>query len=201
MDDLGFIQRCVKGDKPAWGEFVDKYSRLIYNYIYSVLKVKGSIIAQENIDDLFQEIFLSLVKDNFKKLRSFRAQNSCSLASWLRQVVVNSTIDYMRKLKTTVSLDEESDDELTLKDVLADNSSPVTDSLSQKERLTQLKNCIKELDSDDKYFLELHINRGLSLEELKEIFKLSRGAIDMCKSRIIERLKRCFRSQGFTLDF
>ena len=202
MDDLEFLQRCVKGERQSWDKFVDKYSRLIYNYIHSVLKAKGvSKFSQDNIEDLFQEILLSLVQDNFKKLKSFKGRNGCSLASWLRQVVINYTIDYMRKSKPTVSLDEETDDEFSLKDILADDSASITDSLTQEERLTHLKGCIQELDNDDKYFLELHINRGLALGELKDYFKLSRGAIDMRKKRIIERLKGCFRSKGFALDY
>ena len=201
MDDLAFVQRCVKGNKQDWDEFVDKYSRLIYNYIYSVLKIKGSILTQENINDLFQEIFLSLVKDNFKNLRSFRAKNGCSLASWLRQVVINHTIDYIRKTRTLVSIDEETEEDLSLKEILADDSESVTDKLANEEKLIHLKDCINRLDNNDKYFLELHINRNLTLEELKEIFRISRGAIDMRKSRIIDRLKECFKSKGFALDF
>lgn len=200
MDDLEFVRRCVKGDKWAWNEFVERYSSLIYNYIHSVLKIKGCAYAQENINDLFQEIFLSLAKDNFKKLGSFQARNGCSLASWLRQVTVNFTIDYIRKLKKPlVSIDEETDDGFSLTDLLSSDSPSVTDVLSQEERLTHLKDCIDKLNIDDKYFLELHIHRGLSIEELKPYFKISRPAIDMRKFRIIERLRLCFKSKGFVL--
>lgn len=200
MDDLKFVQRCVRRDKLALDEFIDKYSRLIYNYIYSVLKVKGSIATEETVGELFQEIFLFLVKDNFKKLKSFKAKNGCSLASWLRQITVNFTIDYFRKFKPTVSIDEENDEELSLKEILADNAPSIADTLGENERLKYLKDCIKELQKDDKYFLELHINRGLSLEDLKDHFRVSRGAIDMRKARLIERLRDCFKSKGFPLD-
>lgn len=201
MDELEFVQRCVKGDKKSWDEFVDKYSRLIYNYIHSVLNTQSHTCTQDNINDIFQEIFLSLVKDNFKKLRSFKAKNGCSLASWLRLITINSTIDYIRKTRSTVSIDEETDNDFSLKDVLADNSPQITDTLADEERVTNLKDCIETLDTDDKYFLELHINRGLSLDELKEHLKLSRPAIDMRKNRMIERLRDCFKSKGFLLDF
>ncbi len=201
MNDLEFVQKCVKGDKPSWDAFVDKYSRLIYSYIYSVLKVKGIALAEENINDLFQEIFLLLAKDNFQKLKSFKARNGCSLASWLRQVTVNFTIDYTRKLKPVVSLDEEDEDDFSLKEVLAANSASAMDMLIQEEKVGSLKDCIKLLERGDRYFLQLHINRGLTLEELKGHFKVSRGAIDMRKSRIIDRLRGCFRSKGFRLDF
>ena len=201
MDDLEFIQKCVKGDKQSWDEFVDKYSRLIYNYIYSVLNAKGCVLAQDNINDIFQEIFLSLVKDNFKKLKTFQARNGSSLASWLRQVTINKAIDYLRKVKPAVSLDEESEDGLSLKEILADDSISIKNMLNQDEKLKILKECIEGLDKNDKYFLELHIRRGLKLEELKKHFKLSRPAIDMRKSRLIERLRDCFRGKGFWLDF
>ena len=153
MDDLEFVHRCIKGDKRAWDEFINKYSRLIYNYIHSVLKIKGSTFTQENINDLFQEIILSLVKDNFKKLSSFKAKNGCSLASWLRQVVVNFTIDYLRKFKPTVSIDEETDDGFSLTEILSSHSPSVTDQLSDEERLIHLKDCIDKLDNNDKFFL------------------------------------------------
>lgn len=197
MDDLEFVQRCIKGDKQAWDGFVDKYSRLIYNYIYSVLKTKGFTLKEENINDLFQEIFLSLLKDNFKKLSSFKAKNGCSLASWLRQVTINFTIDYIRKLKPSVSIDEEMDEDLTLAEVLYSDSPSVKDRVSQEEQLAGLKDCIDRLDDDDKYFLELHLHRNLELDELKDYFKISRGAIDMRKFRIVERLRGCFKEKGF----
>ena len=197
MDDLEFIQRCASGDKQAWDEFVDKYSRLIYNYIYSVLKTKGLTLAQENIEELFQEIFFSLIKDDFKKLKSFRGLNGCSFASWLRQVTVNFSIDYIRKIKTTVSLDQEDEEGFSLKDILTDNSLHTADVLEQEESYSNLTGCIEGLDNDDKYFLELYINRRVSLEELSRFFKISRGAVDMRKARIINKLRECFKSKGF----
>jgi RNA polymerase sigma factor (sigma-70 family) len=201
MDDVGFAQRCIKADKEAWNEFIDKYSRLIYNYIHSVSRTKGSPLTPENIEDLFQEIFLSLIRDNFKKLKSFKGRNGCSLASWLRQVAINATIDYLRKVKPLVSIDEEIDDDFSLKEILADASPQVSDALISEEQFAQLKECIERLSTQDKFFLELHINRGLTLEIIRRVLKVSRGMVDMRKSRIIGRLKECFSHKGFMLDF
>jgi RNA polymerase sigma factor (sigma-70 family) len=198
MDDLKFVQRCIKGDKGAWDEFLNKYSRLIYSYIFNVINFKGHTLTQANIEDLFQEIIYSLITDNFKKLRSFKGLNGCSLASWLRQLTINFTIDELRKLKTPpLSLEEESEDRFSLKEIIADNAQIQSEQVLDKEKLSSLTDCIKRLDTDDRYFLELNINRSLSLEELKDYFGVSRGAIDMRKSRIIQRLKECFKDKGF----
>ncbi len=202
MNDLEFVQSCVKGDKQSWDTFVAKYSRLIYNYIHSVLKLKGTHqLTPDDIHDLFQGIFLSLVKDDFKKLRSFQGKNGCSLASWLRQIAIHATVDYIRRIKPTVSLEQENADEFSLQDVIADPSLSAKDSLSQKEKLSTLADCIAGLNTDDRYFLELHINHSLKLEELKDILLISRPAADMRKFRIIDRLRDCFKGKGFKLDF
>lgn len=197
MDDLEFVQRCVKGDKHAWDTFIEKYSRLIYNYIHSVLKLKGSSFSQDNINDIFQDIILSLFKDNFRKLSTFKAKNGCSLASWLRQVTINFTVDYLRRLKTAISIDEQDEEGFSLADLLASGGPSAKDSLKQKDILASLSECIDGLSRQEQLFLELHVNQGLGLEKLKQYFQLSRGAIDMRKSRIIERLKDCFRKKGF----
>ena len=199
MDDLEFVHSCVKGDKQAWDRFVDKYSRLIYSCIYNILGTKDYAFAQSHIQDIFQEFFCFLIRDNFKKLKSFQAKNGCSLASWLRQVIINFTIDYLRKIKPALSLDEENEESLSLKDILADKSSSAPDILSQKERLSKLKECIDTLSDDDKYFLELAVNQGIEPEVLAKHLRRRRPAIDMRKSRIIERLRECFRSKGFML--
>lgn len=201
MDDLEFVKRCANSDKLAWDEFVERYSRLIYNYIYSVFKVKGiSLPGQDNVNDLFQSLLLSLVKDNFRKLKSFKGKNGCTLASWLRQVTINFTLDYLRSLKKSVSLDEEDQEGRSLKDTLADDELSAGDKLSREERLRQLKDCIERLEKEERYFLELHINIGLGLEQVQGVLELSRGAVDMRKSRIVDKLRDCFRRKGFALD-
>ncbi len=201
MDDLEFVKRCANSDKLSWDEFVERYSRLIYNYIYSVFKVKGiSLPDQDNVNDLFQSLLLSLVKDNFRKLKSFKGKNGCTLASWLRQVTINFTLDYLRSLKKSVSLDEEDQEGRSLKDTLADDELSAGDKLSREERLRQLKDCIERLEKEERYFLELHINIGLGLEQVQGVLELSRGAVDMRKSRIVDKLRDCFRRKGFALD-
>lgn len=200
MDDLEFIQRCVKGDSQPWNEFLNKYSRLIYNYIYNTLNANSPIPTQEHTEDIFQSILRSLIDDNYKKLKSFKARNGCSLASWLRQVTINFTIDYLRKIRPVVSIDAENEEDLSLQDILPDDSIAAPERLIFEEKLDTLKECIEKLGKQEKYFLELHINRGLRLVTLKEHFRISRGAIDMQKSRIIDRLRDCFKIKGFALD-
>jgi len=197
MGDLEFVQSCLKGDKQSWSEFISRYSRLIYNYIYSVLSIKGLHFAAEQVDDIFQEIFHTLIKDNYRKLATYKGKNGCSLASWLRQVTINFTIDYLRKIRLNISLDQPDDDGFTLGDSIKDFSPDAVDFLNDRERRKTLEDCISILEQADQYFLELYLNQGLSLEEIKEHLKIKRGAVDMRKSRIFQRLEDCFKKKGF----
>ncbi|MDD2654852.1 MAG: sigma-70 family RNA polymerase sigma factor [Candidatus Omnitrophica bacterium] len=197
MDDLGFVQRCINGDKASWDKFLDRYSRLIYSYIHNVIEAKSYTFAREHIPDIFQSLFYSLIKDDFHKLKSYQGRNGCSLASWLRQVTINFTIDYLRKLRPMVSIDETDDQGFALKDVLASGSPLAPEAINLEDAIEQLKRCILKLNNEERYFLELHINRGVRLEDLKHIFNVSRGAVDMQKSRIIAKLKECFHLAGF----
>ena len=198
MDDPELLQSCIRGDKQAWNLFVDTYSRLVYKYIYSTFKARGRNLPDEDqLSDIFQEIFLSLIKDNFRKLRSFRGRNGCTLASWLRQVVINATLDYMRKERLIIPLQELSpEDEISLAQMLEEGSSVSANKAVLKEKFSGLTDCIQGLETDEKYFLGMHLDMGLTLEELREYFKLTRGAIDMRKARIVDRLKECFKSKG-----
>jgi RNA polymerase sigma factor (sigma-70 family) len=200
MDDLDFAQRCAKADKIAWEEFLQKYSRLIYSYINSIIRIKGRVFEPSVIEEIFHEIIASLIQNNFKKLKTFQGKNKASLASWLRQVTINFSLDYLRKNKQPlVSIDEPIEGELTLSEIIPYRSLSASEELLKKEKAETLIDCIQRLDLDDKFFLELNIRMGLSLEELKNFFRVTRAVIDMRRRRIIERLKDCFKAKGFVL--
>jgi RNA polymerase sigma-70 factor, ECF subfamily len=196
MTDLEFVQSCANGDALAWDEFLKRYSRLIYSYILTVFKSSGYAPSQGQPQDIFQDLILILIKDDFRKLKSFQARNGCSLAGWLKQVTVNFTIDCLRKLKPAFSLEEENEEGLSFKDLLLDSASSAAESVNKKELFGYLAGCIDKLEIKDKYFLELHLGRGITLEDLKKHFRVSRGAIDMRKSRIVDRLRECFKKKG-----
>jgi RNA polymerase sigma factor (sigma-70 family) len=194
MDDILIIQRCIQRDPYAWNEFLATYSRLIYSTIYSILRVKRISLDSSRIEDIFQEMIMMLMKDDYHKLRSFQSRNGCTLGSWLRVVVSNFMISYVRSSKTerlNDSLDEDNDSVSQLNE-----SSGEVAGLSQ-DMAAQLDDCIRKLTVDDRYFLTLHVQQSLTIEQLKRFFHVSRGALDMRKSRLMGRLKECFRKKGF----
>ena len=197
MDDRELLKSCLEGNQQAWAEFILRYSRLIYNYIHSVLAIKGRSDLSDQVQDIFQELFACLIRDNYKKLATFRGKNGCSLASWLRQVTINFTIDYLRRIRPVLSLEAQNNEGFSLNDLLADMSLGAREFIINQDNRKALGECIEKLDLDDQYFLELFMGQGLTLDEIQEHFKVSRGAVDMRKSRILAKLQECFKKKGF----
>lgn len=192
------IAECLIGDRLAWDVFIDKYTRLVYKYIRHTFSVKSFPLSHEDsAQELFQDIFLSLMKDNCRKLRSFTGVKGCKFATWLRTVVINATLDYMRKNRVLVSLDLENEENQPLRDILPDVSPDAVQWFSKKEHAAQLQQCIENLELEEKFFLELHIEHGWNAQRMMEYLNLSRSAVDVRKSRIVSKLRECFKKKGF----
>ncbi len=201
MDDLELIQSCSNGDKHSLEEFISRYSRLIYNYILTVFQKSAVPVPRDLVNEVFNDIFCLLFKDGCRKLKSFKAKNGSSLATWLRVVTIHFTVDFVRARKMSISLDHEDSRGSVLGDKIADAGSvSAYDAASRAELLDGLKDCLRSLTPQERYFIELHINQGISLALLQDIFKASRGAVDMQKNRIVNKLRQCFKSKGFMLD-
>ena len=100
-----------------------------------------------------------------------------------------------------VSIDAEIQEGLSLKDILKDLSADAFEFLSDQDRRKTLQDCVDSLEPVEQYFMELFLNQGLTLEQIREHLKINRGAVDMRKSRIFQKLQDCFEKKGFKLDF
>jgi DNA-directed RNA polymerase specialized sigma24 family protein len=102
--EKALIARCIQGNKDAWRDFICRYSSLVYYIIQKVLYGSHCDAAREEIDDLHNDIFLSIIDNNGKKLSQYEGKNGCTVSSWVRMIAVRSTIDYLRKKRDTLSL-------------------------------------------------------------------------------------------------
>ncbi len=201
MSDLDFVGRCIKSDSLAWKEFLQKYNRLIYSYIYSVIRIKAYVFSPPVAEEIFNELISNLIKDDFRKLKTYRGRNNASLASWLKQVTINFCLSYFRyKKKDMISLDEPLSEGFAFSEIIPYRSLSAAEELLRKEENEHLADCIQNLELDDKFFLELRLRWEFSIGEIMDFLKITRGAADMRYSRIIQRLKGCFQEKGMILS-
>jgi len=80
----------LRGEKAAWDAFVRRYGGLV------VAAVRGVAMAQAEVEDLTQEVFLRLCKDDFRLLRSYDPARA-SLSTWLTIVGRSTARDGLRR--------------------------------------------------------------------------------------------------------
>jgi RNA polymerase sigma factor (sigma-70 family) len=178
------LRACLHGHKTAWEVLVRRYSRLVYHTITNTLRQFGYSAHADVVEDLYQEFFLSLLRDDFKKLRQFRGKKGCTLASWLRVVASRLTIDYLRRQPRSAPD--------TLNTFLI-NQPDYSETLMERENQRLLFRAIETLSASDQIFIELYVQQALSPQEIALILRTSLGSIYVRKSRVLEKLRRSLR--------
>lgn len=98
------LNACVGGDKQAWDAFVDRYAGVIHAAVRKAVGTQETQIAR--VDDIAQEVFVRLIKDDFRLLKTFDADRA-SLVTWLTLVSRSVAIDQLRmSRRATASLDD-----------------------------------------------------------------------------------------------
>ncbi|MBM4261565.1 MAG: sigma-70 family RNA polymerase sigma factor [Deltaproteobacteria bacterium] len=178
--EKSLIAGCLRGDKAAWDTFVQQYSNLFYHTIRKTLTTHHVERQDDLIEELFQDIFVALSADGYRKLKQFRGDNGCTLASWLRTVAARLTIDSLRKPKERL---------VEIPDNLPADRPNIDDTLAQRQQEQRLSEAIQELSDRDKLLVDLHYRKGLDPREIAAILHTSEAAVYTQKSRLIGRLR------------
>jgi RNA polymerase sigma factor (sigma-70 family) len=175
---------CLAGEKAAWDAFVLEYSKLVYHAIVSTFRLYHADPQSLLVEDLYQEFFVSMLQNDFRKLRQFRGDKGCTLASWLKLVATRLTIDLLRKQgHPTTGVDDS---------IPAESTDPA-DSLIDENQQKLLAEAMEGLPPRDRLFIELHFYRRLSPEEIATMLRLSLSAVYTLKSRILAKLREILK--------
>jgi RNA polymerase sigma factor (sigma-70 family) len=171
---------CLNGEKSSWDAFVLQYTRLVYYTIKKTLSLYHVEPSTDIVDDMFQNFFLSLIRDDFRKLLQFRGRRDASLACWLRVIAARQTIDYLRKREASASC--------TTDNFAPDNSDPSA-SLMDQEQKRLLSQTLEALTPRDRLFVELYFYQSFPPEEIAKILQVSTSAVYTKKSRVLTKLR------------
>jgi len=102
----------LRGEKAAWDAFVRRYGGLV------VAAVRGVAMVQPEVEDLTQEVFVRLCKDDFRLLRTYDPERA-SLSTWITIVARSTARDGLRRRRAeTVPLDAVPEAQLAIEPVL-----------------------------------------------------------------------------------
>jgi RNA polymerase sigma factor (sigma-70 family) len=185
--ERSLLAGCLNGEKAAWDSFVLQYSNLVYHTIKKTLSLHHAEPRANLVDDLYQEFFVSLLRNECKKLRQFRGARGCSLASWLRLLTVRLTIDFLRKQAPTLS---------EVASAMSRHSPDSTEVFINEEQERLLNQAIQSLSPRDRILLDLCYRQAMASEEVAALLKTSVNAVYAQKSRLLERIREVLRRSG-----
>lgn len=193
--DRDLLKRCIEGDREARDLFVGRFSRLIYSCVHQTLRMYSADFLKEDIEDIHNNIFLSLFRDDSKKLRQFRGDHNCSVASWLRIIAMNTSRNFIGRNRTLLSLNHAPDDGKSYFDLLTDSDPPVLNQLIDSEELRLMDESIEKLKADDRLILKYYYKEGMSPGEIAEIMNIAVNTVYSRISRIKKGLREILRDK------
>ena len=168
-DDL--IARCKMGDREAHYRIYRLYARSMYNVSY---RITG---REEDAEDALQEAFISA----FNNLESYRGD--ATFGAWLKRIVVNKSINVLKKRKHELLPEEEQWD-------IAEEE--VQEEYREGLTVGRVKKAIEELPDGYRTVLSLYLLEGYDHQEIAGIMGISestsKSQLNRAKMKLREKL-------------
>jgi RNA polymerase sigma factor (sigma-70 family) len=169
------IRSCKRNERLAQIRMYDLFAKKMFNT--SMRIVKDSLLAE----DIVQESFIAV----FNSLETYRGEVPFEV--WLRRIVINRSIDQLRKQKFILDeLDESMQTSYEEPDWDPESS-------SETEVVNEVKKKINQLPDGYRIILSLHLIEGYDHDEISQILKISastsRSQLTRAKRKLIELLE------------
>lgn len=166
------VTACRQGDRKAQFELYKLYAKAMYNVSLRIVN------DDDEAEDVLQEAFL----DAFTRLDSFRGETTFGL--WLKQIVINKSINQLRKRKAEfVSLDG-----VDLPEEVTANEEDL------KYQVNGIKEAVAQLPDGYRVVLTLYLFEGYDHEEISHILKISentsRSQYMRAKTKLISLIEK-----------
>ena len=182
------LEACIRGDKRAWDAFVDHWAGIIHAAVQRAFQGGRGAAARAEVEDTVQDVFLRLVKDDCRLLRSYDA-NRASLSTWLTLVARSTAIDRLRRKRPPPTVPLEASD--------MTHSSHSSHS-SQASRAARLHPEIPlhVLSARQRLVMTLLFDEQLSVAEAAGFIGVDEQTIRSTKHKALTRLREHLGEQG-----
>ena len=147
------IESCKTGNRSAQFKIYKLYYKAMYNTSFRIVNDTAEA------EDIMQESFL----DAFRRLDSYMGEGS--FGSWLKKIVINRSLDAIRKKRESVSIEEGA---LDFPEVIEEN---LEEELHYQ--VAEVKEAITKLPEEYRVILSLFLLEGYDHEEISEILNIS----------------------------
>jgi RNA polymerase sigma-70 factor, ECF subfamily len=170
VSDLDLVTRCQAGDTEAFDELVTRYRTRVFGMIYNMVH------SEQDAWDLAQDSFLKA----WKSIKRFRGRSS--FYTWIYRIVMNVTIDWLRK-KQVKGGGSEFDDSIQLKEVEpASKTVPKSEALphemiARSEIRSRIDKAIAQLSPEQRAVILMKEIDDMQYHEIAEALGCSIGTV------------------------
>ena len=170
VSELDLVKRCQAGQTEAFDELVTRYRTRIFAMIYNMVH------NEQDAWDLAQDSFVKA----WKSINRFRGRSS--FYTWIYRIVMNVTIDWLRK-KQVKGAGVEFDDAIQLREVNpASKTLPKADPLpyermERTEVRARIDNAIAQLSPEHRAVILMKETEGMQYHEIAEALGCSIGTV------------------------
>lgn len=190
VSDEELIKRVKSGDIDAFEEIIAKYEKRVFSLIYNMLK------NDNDIEDVAQEVFVKV----YKNIDKFHGNSS--LYTWIYRITTNLCLDYIKKQKSVIYIDEKIQTDDGELDFQLPSEEKLQDELYEEKELKQkLEKSIAKLPDKQRVMIVLRDIKGLSYEEISEILEIKLGTVKSQINRARLKLKELLEKDGTFLDY
>ena len=173
------------GDEAAWRAFVARFQPLIAGSISNVVRRYGNA-NPALVDDLIQETYLRLCKDNCRVLRSFEARHEEAIFGYLKVIATSVALDHFRGQTTKKRRDEVEDDGTH------PEASTSSAAIEQSALLQELDQRLATTESErDRTIFWLYYRQGYTAKDIASMpnLGLTQKGVESCIYRLTQSLR------------
>jgi RNA polymerase sigma factor (sigma-70 family) len=173
---IKIIDRCKAGDQKAYYEIYELYSKAMFNICFRII---GN---QEVAEDVLQEAFVNA----FQNIQSY--QGRASFGAWLKKIVVNKAISYLRKQQLKlVELED------NLEPVLEDD----TEDIGLAMKVETIREAIQKLPNGFRVVFSLYLLEGYDHKEISEILGITESTSKSQYNRAKKKLREILKEEVY----
>jgi len=180
------LDACLEsGSEAAWVAFVQRFQPLIAASVSRVVRRHGAP-SPALIDDLVQETYLRLCKDNCRTLREFRAQHDEAIFGYIKVIATSVALDHYRARATHKRRDEVEDDGTNLE------ASTSSATIEQTALLKELDRHLASTESQrDRTIFWLYYRQGYTAKDIAAMpnLGLTHKGVESCIYRLTQALR------------
>jgi RNA polymerase sigma-70 factor (ECF subfamily) len=184
-EDTLLVAAVVRGEPQAWPAFYARFERLMRACVRRTLRWYGVRPTDSDLEDLLSAACLNLVKDDYRKLRTFDPERGYRLSSWVGLIATNTTIDALRRRGPDhVSVDDPGGSV----PVVADEAPSPFEELARREEVRTLGAAVEALSPADRLFLEYYFEHELEPSVIAKRMGISVATVYSRKNKIRAKL-------------